>query len=196
MDRATAKMLKEWHKEQKTFFARIWSAAARGDTTTMLSLISRLNRTKYVEVNNPDLRRLGRSLLHAAAMGGYTDTVRALVKCGAELGSIEDNKDVGDGEDKIPVWWAARKGHTSTVEALVRGGDAINRPNNYGETALHAAAMGGHTATYFMLVHCGADVNATDKNGRTPLDAATARGRKLCTLLTGEPPQGSGCQLW
>ena len=176
MDRATAKMLKEESDKSKRNFARIWSAAARGDTKTMLSLISRLNRTKYVEVNNPNLWRLGRSLLHAAAMGGHPETVRALVDCGAELGF---DTDCGDGEDKMPVWWAARKGHTSTVEALVRGGEAINRPNNYGETALHAAAMGGHKDTFCLLVQCGGDVNAADKNGRTPLNAATMRGRKL-----------------
>ena len=180
MDRATAKMLKQWQQRRRALFASIWSAAARGDTKTMLSLINGLNRTQYVEVNDRNLWRLGRSLLHAAAMGGHTETVRALVDCGAELGTIEDNKDVGDGEDKMPVWWAARKGHTSTVKALVRGGDDINRPDNDGQTALHAAAMGGHTDTFVMLVQCGGNVNATDNNGRTPLDAATTRGRKLC----------------
>ncbi len=177
MDRATAKMLKKWHKKKKTFFASIWSAAALGDTKTMLSLINRLNRTQYVEVNNRNLWRLGRSLLHAAAMGGHTETVRALVDCGAELGT---DTDCGDGRDRMPVWWAARRGYTSTVKALVRGGDDINRPDNDGQTALHAAAMGGHKETFWMLVQCGGNVNAADNNGRTPLDAATTRGRKLC----------------
>ena len=177
MDRETAKMLKEESDKSKRNFARIWRAARLGDTKTMWSLINLLNRTQYVDVNNPNLRRLGRSLLHAAAMGGHTKTVRALVDCGAELGF---DTDCGDGEDKMPVWWAARKGHKSTVEALVRGGDAINRQDNDGKTALHAAAMGGHKDTFVMLVQCGGDVNATDNNGRTPLDAATTRGRKLC----------------
>ena len=176
MDRATAKMLKKESDESKRKFARIWRAARLGETKTMFSLINLINRTWFVDVNDHNLWRLGKSLLHAAAMGGHTKTVCALVDCGAELGF---DTDCGDGEDKMPVWWAARKGHTSTVEALVRGGDTINRRNNYGETALHAAAMGGHKDTFCLLVQCGGDVNAADKNGRTPLNAATMRGRKL-----------------
>ncbi len=176
MDRATAKMLKQWQQRRRALFASIWRAAALGDTKTMLSLINLLNRTQRVNVNNPNLRRLGRSLLHAAAMGGHPETVRALVDCGAELGF---DTDCGDGEDNTPVWWAARKGYTSTVEALVLGGDAINRGNNYGQTALHAAVMDGHKETFCLLVQCGGDVNAADKNGRTPLDAAAMRGRTL-----------------
>lgn len=55
--------------------------------------------------------------------------------------------------------------------AISLGGD-VKRPNNAGDTALHAAAALGMNSVIQLLVDSGAEPNAKNKAGRTPLAVA------------------------
>ena len=131
--------------------------------------------------------------LHLAALGGHTETVRALVSAGANVNAQNE-----DGWS--PVHFAAGRGEVETVLALVSTGADIQMQNQSGFgpwyyyshsdeenwtlldqggwTPLHVAALKGHTEVASALIHAaGAIVDATDEDFRsTPLHLAAFRG--------------------
>ena len=89
------------------------------------------------------------------------------------------------------VWWrptaihyAASRGHTATVEFLLKNGATVDCKTKYGWTQIHEAAKSGHTATVEILLKKGATVNCKDYDGKTPLQLATAQDEsKVIDLL-------------
>ena len=72
--------------------------------------------------------------------------------------------------------WAARGGHTETVQLLLDKGANANAADSYGRTALHGAAWGGHTEMVQLLLDKGANAKAATSDGRTALHGAAWRG--------------------
>ncbi|KXG52095.1 uncharacterized protein PGRI_083790 [Penicillium griseofulvum] len=147
--------------------------------------------------------------LHAAALGGHTETIRLLLERGADVNAqggedgtalyaaalrghtetiqllLERGADINaqGGEDGMALYAAASRGHTETVRLLLDQSADFNARNGEDRTALHAAALGGHTEIVLLLLLQGADVNAQSSEDGTALQAAALGGHTEIVLL-------------
>ena len=71
----------------------------------------------------------------------------------------------------------AANGSVNGVKCNLKFRADVNRANDDGWTALHAAAFGGHAEVARLLLDAGAEVNARDDHGRTPLYRVFGDGR-------------------
>ena len=79
---------------------------------------------------------------------------------------------------------AALRGHTLSIEMLLKLGVEVNATDKQGRTALHDACLKGHVNAARLLLDRGAKINARDKDGATPLhDAALGGGAPVIELL-------------
>jgi ankyrin repeat protein len=117
-------------------------------------------------------------LLHAApaslieaAMQGDTETVRALLKSGADV-----NAAPGDG--MTALHWAAQRGDVDLATMLLYAGANVKATTRLGAyTPLLMAASTGDAAVIAVLIDAGADPNGANANGTTPLMMAAASGK-------------------
>jgi len=84
--------------------------------------------------------------------------------------------DAQDDDGYTALMRAASRGHTATVEALIKDGAPVDAQDRLGSTALWWAAGTGRTATVETLITAGARVDAQDNNGCTALMRAAGRG--------------------
>lgn len=78
-----------------------------------------------------------------------------------------------------------------TLNAYSRGSsDWLDLQDDFGDTALHAAARAGLTDTAKLLVKLGAEKNLQNEDGRSPLDLAVANAHKD----TAEELKEMGCR--
>mgnify|MGYP001823160710 CR=1 FL=1 len=117
-----------------------------------------------------------------AASRGDTDTVRTLLRQGADV-----NEAQGDG--MTALHWAGEIGDAELASVLLYAGinlEAGTRIGNY--TPLHVASRNGHAELVGILIAAGANVNAgTTNSGATPLHLAAASGsaETVSRLLDG-----------
>lgn len=105
-----------------------------------------------------------------AAMSGDVNTVRALIKDGADVNAAQ-----GDGVTALH--WAARRGDPVMTETLLVAGANVRAATRMvAVTPLHLAAERGAGAVVTALLKAGADANATTLTGATPLMLAAAAG--------------------
>jgi len=110
----------------------------------------------------------GTTALHHAVQRADTDTVRALIRDGA-------NVNAKNRYGIAPLQIAAIAGNAAIVEQLLQSGADPNTATPEGETALMAAARTGDPSSVRMLVTRGADVNAREGwKGQTALMWAAA----------------------
>ena len=109
--------------------------------------------------------------LHDAALRGYVDVVRLLLK-------MKYAVDAPDAQGNTALHNAALKGRLEVVSALLDAGAAPNAFSRNGSTPLHEAALGGNSKVIELLVSKGASVDAVDAEGNTPLHLAAAFERK------------------
>jgi ankyrin repeat protein len=106
-----------------------------------------------------------------AAMKGDRDSVRALLKKGADV-----NQPQGDG--MTALHWAANGGHADLVDTLLYAGANVRAMTRLGAyTPLHLASQSGHATIIAALAKAGADVNARTATGATALMQAAASGQ-------------------
>jgi ankyrin repeat protein len=133
--------------------------------------------------------RLDQALV-AAVDRGDVDAVRSLLASGANpnarlsyenrVTSVADAVDWVMRSERIfwhnaPVLVEAADCRTQGVaisEALLRAGANVNGRDNYGRTALLAAARDGNADIVRLLLEHGADLTCRDKDGRTAAQAA------------------------
>jgi ankyrin repeat protein len=89
-----------------------------------------------------------------------------------------------------PLMYAAGRGHTEIVQALIASGAAVNARDMAGHTALMFAANNGQPETVKALVAAGADAFARNRNGQTALAYAAVNGHREVAdfLRTVKPP--------
>jgi ankyrin repeat protein len=106
-----------------------------------------------------------------AAMSGDRETVRTLLKDGADV-----NAAMGDG--MTALHWAAKKGDVELAQMLLYAGanvKAMTRLGNF--TPIIMAAETGNAKLIELLLKAGADAKSATTNGTTPLMLAAVAGR-------------------
>lgn len=127
--------------------------------------------------------RTGRAgILHACAYWGLTALAkRVLLTEGgvAEGGGGGVAVDGVDGYGRTPLSWAAERGSTDVLNALVDAGAAVDvAGGDYAQPPLCFAAMGGHTAVVEALLSAGAYPNDSSDNGQTAISWAAEHGHE------------------
>jgi len=168
-------------------------------TLIVVSAVAALNLSALMHAASPA------ASVADAAMQGNHDTVKALLKEGADVNTAQ-----GDGMTALhwavqkgdveltrtllyaganvkattriggysPLLIASRNGNESLIDTLLAAGADPNSATVNGATALMLAAQAGHVAAVNALLGRGADVNAQEKvKGETALMMAAARGR-------------------
>ncbi|WP_375709203.1 ankyrin repeat domain-containing protein [Sporosarcina sp. NCCP-2222] len=188
-------------KEETHLENRLISAAAEGDTETVIALIES-------GANIDAIDNQGNTAVMAATQRNHVDLVKTLIEHGADINIRNHNLDnvllyagaagyleivqlaVQAGADTtltnryggIAIIPASERGHVEVVEELVTNSDTdVNHINNLHWTALLEAVILGdggerHQKIVQLLVDHGADVNIADRDGVTPLEHAERRG--------------------
>ena len=180
------------------------------DGRTLLMLAARTGSVDAVQLllskgENPNAveTRTGTTALMWAALENRAETVRVLVKAGADTnvrsrvtayphtppGVIGDALEEGYsyvGQTVLPkggwtaLMYAVRQGALDAARALVECGADLNVADQDGTPALTFAIINGHYGVATLLVERGANVNQPDRTGATPLYSAV----DMHTLVT------------
>lgn len=144
---------------------------------------------------------VGRTPLRFAVDSREVESVRALLKCGADVdapdmwGGTPLASAARDGTPEIlvelllaspnittaalkdgkkPLHVAAESSSKLMISLILAVGATVDAVDDHGCTPLHRAAASGIPEGITELVQAGADINASDVNGRTPLHRASA----------------------
>jgi hypothetical protein len=117
-----------------------------------------------------------RFALVSAAREGETESVRALLRHGAQVNTKDDS-------GATALLAAASNGHGETVQLLISAGADVKARNNIGRTALLSAVANGYVEIVRVLMKAGADVNAKDEDQKTALLLAASAGHAEITQL-------------
>ena len=116
--------------------------------------------------------------IHRASETGDLAKVQALLE--KEPNLVNAKGDNG----KVPLHFAAAKGHVDIAALLIAKGGDTNAKDEDGEVPLHLAAANGQVELASLLIAQGADVNARSVGGSTPLRMAAEEGRaQMVSLL-------------
>ncbi|MFC3982364.1 ankyrin repeat domain-containing protein [Streptosporangium jomthongense] len=167
-------------------YQELLEAVARGD----VERVERLLRDGL----GADPEAAGHSTaLYAAAAGGRTAIVEALLAHGADPGRIS-----GGEEEGLPLCAAAALGRVETVETLLRAGADPSAREEDGWTALLWAASNGREEALTALLDAGADPEEANESGETALTLAARRGALGATRVLlergaeADRPDGEG----
>ncbi len=103
--------------------------------------------------------------LHAAAVTGNLEAVKAHISAGSDL----NEKETAGGSS--PLMSACVFGHTKVAFALINAGANINQTNNDGSTALHTAAFFCQTEIVEALLKAGIDKTIKNNAGSTAAES-------------------------
>ena len=148
--------------------------------------------------------------LVSAVRNGNIDAVNQLIKNGADVNTIKQNRGNYRGKTDqvdiyedlfatlhnthknsytctIPLIIASGRGYDEIVKTLLKKGADVDIKGDVGYTALYAASRQGHTATVELLLKAGASTALDDINGMTQLHLFCVRGMQdeVTSLLKG-----------
>uniref|UniRef100_A0AAR2L229 Ankyrin repeat domain 6 n=1 Tax=Pygocentrus nattereri TaxID=42514 RepID=A0AAR2L229_PYGNA len=159
----------------------------------------------------------GNTALHEVAWHGFSQSVKLLVKAGANI--LAKNK-----AGNTALHLACQNGHTQSCKVLLLGGArpdsrnnvgdtclhvsarynhvcvirillgafcSVSERNQAGDTALHVAAVLNHKKTARLLLEAGTDINIRNNAGQTALDQAREHNNPEVALLLTKAPQES-----
>jgi ankyrin repeat domain-containing protein 50 len=145
----------------------------------------------FFEDNDPPLAK--------AAGNGHDAIVQLLVEAGACINPPE-----GTSSLQVPLLAAARLGHHTTVETILRLGADIHWTDDFGKTALHTAACSYHPdckelsreecgrKLMQIFLDGGLDINAESRDFGTPLTAAIDKSNETEVKLLLERGADAG----
>ncbi|KAL4961203.1 uncharacterized protein BDV14DRAFT_204051 [Aspergillus stella-maris] len=108
--------------------------------------------------------------LATAATNGQTTAMRVLIELGTDI-------DTPDGERNIlPLFTACDNRRTEAVKILLENGANYLASDEYGETALHKAALNGEKEIFSLLLQNGAYIEAENIDMERPLHLAAGNG--------------------
>jgi ankyrin repeat protein len=148
--------------ENSTLVTPLIQAARHGHVEVVQLLVS---RGAKLEDRDPDIG--GTALFHAA-INGWEETVRVLVKLGSDPNAPEWT-------GCTPVFAASFHGHVEVVHLLLDSGGKLDSPCPSG-TPLHAAVEGRQIRVLKMLLVRGAPPDGVDTVGRSALWIACQAG--------------------
>ncbi|KAE9614982.1 hypothetical protein Lal_00048329 [Lupinus albus] len=168
----------------------LFDAVSRGDLDAVRNLMKRqrlvladlkLSEAESLlrvatELVNPD------DMVHLLLEAGLRiqDNVKGHDELHVATGNIardESHKEeVGVLEQGEEVLEAARHGDMRQVESLLQRGVSVKYRDQYGLTALHAAAFKGHKDVVLVLSEAGLDLECEDEEGHVPLHMAVEGG--------------------
>ena len=142
------------------------------------------NTAKFLLAHNADVDALtfdGWTALHVAASEGHTNTVALLVDAGSNLDAIDHKGNTalcGAVEDLVD-----KNCSLEIVELLLSHNANPNISDEYGWTALHAAAKVGHKELVESLLTYNANVHARTEDAWTALHQAASNGHESTAKL-------------
>ena len=172
------------------------TAAKYGNITHIKKLLQQGMKVDQTRERNGD------TALHVAVRYGQLDTIKFLLKNGADInaqnmyGGKPIHKALRWGHDSVvqllakkgadvsilqqfgdtKLHRAARNGHPEIVKLHIDNGDEINKTNLFGDTALHRAAWNGHLEIVKCLLEHGADPSIQNNDGDTAWSLALQHG--------------------
>ena len=126
-------------------------------------LIDDLNNVRFLLENGaePNIpNKYGKLPLHEAVRQGYKDTVRLLLRYGAD-------PDMLDNDGNTSLWHVGDR--VDILRLLIANGANLEFQNMKKETILHQAVLDNNEAVVRVLLYAGMDPNIQDINGDTPL---------------------------
>ena len=148
--------------------------AAQSGSTVMIEVLVKFGAS--VQLTDPG----GFTPLHFAAQYGQADSVKELLKLGADPNAPE----YGGGQ--TPLMIAAATGHSVKVATYLvdaAGISALETKDDRGATALTLAAQAGNAKLVRHLLDAGAVVDTKDDSGRTPLLLAAQVGHAVVSRI-------------
>ena len=117
-----------------------------------------------------ELKPSADSTLHAAALNGNIQAVRAFISKGLK-------PDTEDTDGRTALMYASYNGYTDLVRELISLGADVNKRDKYGRTSLLFASSGPYPETVKVLLDNKADPDIADsEEGFTALMYASAEG--------------------
>lgn len=151
----------------------VFEAAATGKLVHLISNLAR--KPELVNAYSDD----GFQPLGLAAYFGQKETVKYLLKAGAEVNSLSKNS-----LKVTPLQSAVAGGHLEITRLLLETGASPNVSERGGYTPLHAAAQNGDVEIVRSLIFGGANVEAISEKNEKPLDMALKSGHdEVVSLL-------------
>ena len=159
--------------EEQARYTGVLAAAWRGDTAALAAALATapaaaLTVTPRAALAVRDAQ--GRTPLHLATYARKHEAIRALVRAGAELGTLENDR-----YDAVTI--AAVAGDEATLAVLLElGASAKLVTSRYDGTALIAAAHLGHAGVVRQLIAAGAPLDHVNNLHWTALIEAVVLG--------------------
>ena len=131
-----------------------------------IGVLSALLERDDIDVNTKN------DALRLASMYGHLDVVKKLLDKGADVNSLDENRESA-------LYHASERGHIDVAKELVARGAEIEAENaSMHYSPLCIAVINNHIDLVYALLKLRADVNLTDRHCRTPIEHAIEAGNE------------------